>query len=861
MRTHTVLLCVIGVVGAACRDAEQLDLSPGVALGLAVHRANTISDLRYSISFDVPSDRDQPIHGHEVVSFTLAGNAQPVVLDFVDPASKVVSVKVDGGEVPWEAVNDHVVVAAGALREGPNAIEIEFWAGDGSLNRSDDFLYTLFVPDRARVAFPVFDQPNLKARYSLTLEIPARWRAAANGERLSHEIAGNRATVVFGETKPISTYLFAFAAGEFQVETGERDGRTFHMYHRETDTAKVARNRQAAFDLHAGALRWLEAYTGLPYPFNKFDFVLIPSFQYGGMEHPGAILYRQSRVLLDEAATQEQLLGRASLIAHETAHMWFGDLVTMEWFDDVWMKEVFANFMAAKIVNPAFPDVDHDLRFLLAHYPVAYEVDRTRGANPIRQALENLQQAGTLYGPIIYQKAPVVMKHLELLMGEDPFRDGLREYLATHQFGNATWGGLIEILDARTELNLPAWSEVWVQEPGRPTIAARLAVENGAIASLTLSQADPAEQGRTWRQHLDVMLGFHGRAPRYVSVELDTSQVEISAARGLPVPDYVLPNGRGVGYGLFRLDQATRTYLLEHITQVDDALARGVAWVSLWDAMLIGDVAPRRFVALAQAALPAEGDELNTGRILGYLTTAYWRYLTSEVRSEIAPELERALWRLVRTTPHRTLRSAFFSAYRNIALTPEATERLRRIWQSDEVVAGLPISEADMTALAEGLAIRDPDSADEILEEQLSRIDNPDRRARFDFVRAALAPDRATRDDFFESLEDAQNREREPWVLDAVRFLHHPLRTSESLRYLRPSLELLEEIQRTGDIFFPQRWLGATLDSHNSSAAAAIVREFIEERSDLPTRLMGKLLQSADPLFGAARILDTSGPR
>jgi aminopeptidase N len=579
------------------------------------------------------------------------------------------------------------------------------------------------------------------------------------------------------------------------------------------------------------------------------------------MEHPGAILYRQSRVFLDEAATQERLLGRASLIAHETAHMWFGDLVTMEWFDDVWMKEVFANFMAAKIVNPAFPDVDHDLRFLLAHYPVAYGVDRTRGANAIRQPLENLQQAGTLYGAIIYQKAPVVMKHLELLMGEDPFRDGLREYLATHQFGNATWSDLIEILDARTELNLPAWSEVWVQEPGRPTIAARLDVEGGAIASLTLSQADPAEQGRTWRQHLEVMLGYHGRPPRYVPVELDTAQVEISAAQGLPVPDYVLSNGRGVGYGLFRLDEATRTYLLEHITQVDDAVARGVAWVSLWDAMLIGDVAPRRFVALAQAALPVEGDELNTGRILGYLTAAYWRYLTSEVRGEIAPEVERVLWRLVRTTPHQTLRAAFFSAYRNVALTPEATERLRRIWQSEEVVDGLPISEADMTALAEGLAIRDPENADEILEEQLGRIDNPDRRARFEFVRPALSPDRATRDDFFASLEDPRSREREPWVLDAVRFLHHPLRTSESLRYLRPSLELLEEIQRTGDIFFPQRWLGATLGSHNSSAAAAIVREFIDDRSDLLPRLMGKMLQSADPLFVAAQILDMSGPR
>jgi aminopeptidase N len=131
-------------------------------------------------------------------------------------------------------------------------------------------------------------------------------------------------------------------------------------------------------------LAWLEDYTAIPYAFGKFDFVLIPSFQFGGMEHPGAIFYNASSLLLDESATQTQMLGRASLIAHETAHMWFGDLVTMKWFDDVWMKEVFANVMAAKIVNPSFPTVNHALRFLYQHYPAAYDVDRTRA--PIRFA-------------------------------------------------------------------------------------------------------------------------------------------------------------------------------------------------------------------------------------------------------------------------------------------------------------------------------------------------------------------------------------------------------------------------------------------------------------------------------------------
>ena len=157
------------------------------------------------------------------------------------------------------------------------------------------------------------------------------------------------------------------------------------MLHRETDAAKVARNRDAIFDLHAAAHRLARKLHRHPLPFGKFEFLLVPSFQFGGMEHPGSIFYNASTLLLDESATQNQKLGRASLIAHETAHMWFGDLVTMRWFNDVWMKEVFANFMAAKIVNPAFPEINHDLRFLLRALSCGYDVDRTAGTNAIRQ--------------------------------------------------------------------------------------------------------------------------------------------------------------------------------------------------------------------------------------------------------------------------------------------------------------------------------------------------------------------------------------------------------------------------------------------------------------------------------------------
>jgi aminopeptidase N len=180
------------------------------------------------------------------------------------------------------------------------------------------------------------------------------------------------------------------------------------------------------------------------------------------MEHTSAIQYRESSLFLDKNATQLQELSRAKLIAHETAHMWFGNLVTMNWFNDVWMKEVFANFMADKIVNPLFSNINHDLQFLTAHYPRAFSVDRTKGSNAIRQELNNLENAGSLYGSIIYNKAPIMMRQLELLLGEESFRTGIQTYIKTYANKNVDWNDLVLILDKKTKLDLEQWSDVWV---------------------------------------------------------------------------------------------------------------------------------------------------------------------------------------------------------------------------------------------------------------------------------------------------------------------------------------------------------------------------------------------------------------
>jgi aminopeptidase N len=845
-------LALVAGLSVSPAGAQTATPAAGVPLEVAERRAAVISDLRYDLALSIPEALTAPLTGTTTIRFTLKDASAPLVLDFETSRDHVTSVDANGRPAAFRYVNGHIVVPAASLAVGANTLRIAFTAGDASLNRNTDFLYALFGPARARLAFPVFDQPDLKGRWTMTLDHPAKWQSAANGAERSRVVNGDRVTATFAETEPLPTYLVAFIAGDFKIETATLNGRTYRLFHRETDAAKVARNRDAIFELHAKALDYLEAYTAIPYAFGKFDFVAIPAFQFGGMEHAGKILYNASGLFLDESATQNQHLGRASVIAHETAHMWFGDLVTMRWFNDVWMKEVFANFMAAKIVNPSFPQVNHDLRFLLAHYPAAYEVDRTPGANPIRQVLDNLNEAGQMYGAIIYQKAPIVMRHLEALLGEQNFRDGLREYLKAHAFANATWTDLITVLDRRTPMDLQAWSRVWVEQPGRPVVETILDVQKGALTRLAFRQHDPWDRGLLWPQELRVAIGGH--APeRIVRVELTGRDTEVTEAVGWPAPRYVLPNGAGWGYGEFRIDETTREYLMMNLPEILDPLTRGSAWVTLWDALLRGEVRPEAFLDLAFRALPRESDEQMTSRVLGYASNTWWRFLDQPQRTARAARFESLLREGLAAAGTASQKASWFNTLRNVALTPGTVTWLRQVWEKKDTVPGLPLAEADFTALALELAVREVDGWRGILDTQLTRIENPDRKGRFQFVMPALSADPAARAAWFASLNDVANRRREPWVLEGLNYLHHPLRAEASKQYVQPSLEMLWEIQKTGDIFFPKRWLDATLGGYSSPEVANTVRAFLKSLpAGYPDRLRNITLQSADELFRAA---------
>ena len=848
MTRHPNLLCFlvlawVSLISIATNShAQNVTVEPGVSLSLATQRKALLSDINYRLRLEIPADQRQTIVGSVRVEFDLADAGAPLQLDFREAAQRLTLVVVNGNVSEYRFEQEHLIIPAQELVAGRNSVVIELQIGDSSLNRNPEFLYTLFVPDRARTAFPLFDQPDLKATWELTLVIPEHWEAIANAPLVETRNLGDRKALEFARSDLISSYLFSFVAGEFERVTRDIDGRRISLLHRETDAEKVARNIDAAFELHAAALSFLESYTGINYPFQKFDFALIPGFQYGGMEHVGAIQYRADSIFLDESPSQNQLLSRASLIAHETAHMWFGDLVTMEWFNDVWMKEVFANFMAAKAVNPSFPDINHQLGFLVRHYPSAYAVDRTEGANPIRQDLDNLNEAGTLYGNIIYNKAPVMMRQLEALLGEEAFRDGLREYLNRYADGNATWPDLIAILDSRTEEDLHQWSEVWVNTAGRPHITVQVPDDG---SSLIISQQDPSGTGRIWPQRFDVA----ARSGQATTIETVYSLAPETQVTIQPEQNLLL-NSDGYGYGLFpaTLDALGQWRELDEVEQ-------GELLISLYDNLLEANaVEPLDYAQALMDIAVTEDNQLILNLALSQLQSIYWSFLTMAQRQALTPQVEDALWSALQASADSSIKKLYFDAFYDTALSASALNRLQQIWRGTAVVEGLNLSENDFIDLASDLAIKLPDQASAITATQLERIENADRRRRFAFVAPALSSEQQTRNEFFASLSQPDNRAREPWVLDSLRALHHPLRTNSSEQYLLPSLELLQEVQQTGDIFFPARWLSASLGNYRSESAVTTVRDFLAERPDYNRQLRLKILQAADPLFRAQQV-------
>jgi aminopeptidase N len=882
------LACV--TVYSVEEDATNADPQPGVARDLARFRAAHYSNVRYRLEVDLSPGADL-LKGSEEIRVTLDSEVRELVLDWRIAAAKqgqasaarVWEIEVNGRKVRDERlVNDHLVIPGRYLVHGENVVRLKFEspiATSGSavtryLDREDksEYIYTLFVPSDASTAFPCFDQPDLKARFQLEVTVPKTWDVVTNtfpkGERESFTGRNNEPSsdekkrILFAETEPLSTYLFAFAAGPFVQFKDETSQTPMSLFVRKSKAERARKELPEVFRLHREGLVFLARYFDFKYPFPKYDIVIVPEFPFRGMEHAGATFLREETILFPTDPTTSDMAARAEVILHEAAHQWFGDLVTMRWFDDLWLKEGFATFMAYQAMAEILPEYQAWKVFYQRTKPGAYTTDVTKGTTPIFQEIPNLSAAKSAYGNIVYLKAPSMLKQAEFFLGAKKFQQAVRAFLKEHAFGNAEWADLVRAFERSSGRKLDEWAAAWVRRRGLARVRVHWNLNRaGRINRLTLTQTDALGEGGAWPMRLKILLAHEKSPPETLTVVLDGgtgNTKSIKEVRGRRRPSYVFANYEDYGYGLFLLDDKSRAYVMEHLGTIRDDFLRALLWGTLWDSVREAELDPSGYVELAIKLIPAERDEVTAQGVLSRVQTAFNRYLGEAERQEIAPRLERMLADRMMKAETLGLRITAFRAFQGIAMTDEARRTLKSILNNDLKIPGMQLRSRDRFDIITALLVRDDRDAPRLLESQ-SKLDATDDAKRYAYAAGAAEARREVKKKYFDAyLNDAKLAES--WIEASFGPLNAIQQAELTLPYLEPALRELPRLKRTRKIFFVNGWLAAFIGGQCSERALTIVQDFLRRESGLDRDLRLKVLEVADGLERCVRIRKRYAP-
>ena len=579
--------------------------------------------------------------------------------------------------------------------------------------------------------------------------------------------------------------------------------------------------------------------------------VLIPGLAYGGMEHAGATFLREQSVLFRTAPTHMDRLNRDILVLHELTHQWFGDLVTMRWFDDLWLKEGFAQYMAYQALAALKPDEHIWKRFYESIKPAAYEIDSTPGTTPIYQDIPNLKDAKSAYGAIVYSKAPAVLKQLAFVLGPENFRNGLRLYLKDHAYSNAAWSDLVRAFETVSGRKLGRWAEMWIRRRGMPQADISWSCDGGRLARLSLSQHDVLGTDAIWPIVTEILLEEPDGRPIRLRVEMDQRSMDVREAAGKPCPAFVFANDQDFAYGRFLLDPASRAAVMHRLGAVHDVFLRALLWGSLWDAVRQAQLAPRAYLALARQLLPAENDQSLTQSILAHTATALHRYVSASARADLAPAFESMAADRMVHDPDLDLRITWFRGLRALAQTPQGLAKLKAILDGGLTVPGVKLRPLDRWRLVTALiALGDP---------QAQAVFNAERRRdpggdgpEYAYAAGAAQPDAATKRRYFdEYLHDSSRPE--DWIVQSLGAFNYWNQSALTEPYLTPALEALPEIKRNRKIFFLMTWLNAFIGGQQSPAAQAAVHSYLRTAAvDRDLRL--KILQAVDELDRTVKI-------
>jgi aminopeptidase N len=566
---------------------------------------------------------------------------------------------------------------------------------------------------------------------------------------------------------------------------------------------------------------------------------------YGGMEHAGATFLREEAVLFRTAPTNTDLLRRDILVLHELAHQWFGDLVTMRWFDDLWLKEGFAQYMAFHALDSFEPGEAIWKRFYESIKPAAYAIDATQGTTPIYQDIPNLADAKSAYGAIVYSKAPGALKQLAFVLGGENFRDGLRFYLKEHAYANAEWADLVRAFERVSGRSLRTWAEMWIRRRGMPQVDVTWSCEGDRLSRLSVSQRDVLGTRNIWPIATQVVLDYASDSPVRLRADLNRRTVNVPEAVGKPCPSFVFANDQDYAYGRFLLDARSREEVISRLGGMRDLFSRTLLWGSLWESVREAQLDPRAYVELAGKLLPGESDEALARSILGRATWALHRYVSDETRRRLVPGFETLAAEQMLRSPDLNLRIAWFRGYMALAETPAGLARLKELLRGDLSVPGVDLRALDRWNLVTALLAMSDSEAEAVLAAERQHDPSGDSQ-KYAYAAEAARPDPETKQRFFQEYLRTESRP-EDWIEQSLFSFNYWNQSALTAPYLKPALDALPQIKRDRRIFFLMGWLDAFIDGQQSAAAQAEIHRYLETVS-LDRDLRLKILEAVDEL-------------
>jgi aminopeptidase N len=665
-------------------------------------RAGLLSVESYQVDLDLTGSAET-FGSVSTATFTVARPGEPTFIELTAPA--VTEITLNGQPVPLSAFDgDRIALTGLAARNELRVVARCAYSRTGEgLHRFTDpadggvYLYSDLETFDAHRVFACFDQPDLKATFELTVTAPAGWTVISNMHPdATSQPAGETSAARwhFPPTPVLPTYITAIAAGPYHEVTSEHDGIPLGLYCRQSLAAHL--DPDEIFEITRQGFDFYHRAFGVRYPFGKYDQLFVPEFKAGAMENAGAVTFLEDYIFRSRVTDSEHQ-DRAETILHEMAHMWFGDMVTMKWWDDLWLNESFATWASLVAMTEATRWPDAWTSFAQGSKAYAYRQDQLPSTHPIAADIPDIEAVEVNFDGITYEKGASVLKQLVAYVGQDNFLAGVRDYFTKHAWSNATLTDLLNSLERASGRDLAAWSKSWLETAGVNTLrpSYELAAD-GTFATFTVLQEAPASHAEL-RPHR-IAIGLYDRTSggirrrHRIEVDIAGARTDVPELTGHSRPDLILVNDDDLTYAKIRLDAPSLRTVVDAIAEVADSLPATLCWAAAWDMTRDAEMSTQDYLALVQAGAPSISDIAVLERVLAATGLAVRRYADPAWRADALAAWDRSLRRwLLAAAAGSDRQLAFAQALAGVAVTPASLNLLAGLLDGTASIDGLTV--------------------------------------------------------------------------------------------------------------------------------------------------------------------------